>query len=1364
MITNVNMRYRFFILLFLIVGIAFADAQNVIRPKIACPNDVWVNSYNGVLFYQRTDISITNRKMPLEATFYYNSSSNRTNYGYGNGWSLGYECRYHTDSLGIVVEQGDGRQDLYLRRGNAFEAPAGVFSTLTVIPSGGYTLTTKEGIIYSFSDTVSKCVTQIADRNGNSLRFAYVNNHLASISDGNGRSITLRWTDSLLTRIGTNFDDRTYLYAYDTAGNLTSVTDPMNHTVYYGYNRDNRISRFTDEAGYSTLVTYNGDGMAHRIKTDLTDKSIRYEQASRQTIIIDYLTDGNNQFTTYRWDTLGRVVEKTGNCCGYTSRLEYDGDNNVVHSEDANGNITTATYDGNGNMLSLTDPLGYAEHYTYTTDNNIATFLDKMGNRYSFTYDNHGNLTAINGPMGDILRVTYNEYGQAVAVADAMNNTTTYGYDIYGNRNRITDAMGNTTTNTFSIAGLIQSTTSPIGETTHYTYNRLEQLIKETDPLNNITQYQYDSRGNITKVIDALNNPITLTYDALSQPLTVSDAMGKTLHYTYNARQKLTQVIDAMGRKSRYRYDDRDRLTMYIDPNNDTTSYSYDGVGHILARFLPNGRIVEYDYDANNRLIKSYDQYGIIEQNIYNPLDNIIATISGNGDTTHYMYNTMRLVSSIRDALGHTQQFTYDANGNTLTFTDATNRTTTYTYNSLDQVLTETDEMNNTTTFAYNQDVQLSSVTDANGNTTSYQYDGNGNPTSIIYANGKSSSTTYDGVGNIISEQDESGHIATMQYDANGRMIKRTFHDGSEQQFTYNAMGDMTSATNANATTSFTYSPSGLLTSETLNGKTTRYEYNVRQGNITITYPSGRTIIEHYDLRNRLQWVSEGDDTIAKFSYDADNYIATRTYDNGLSSSYTFDAAKRLIRLTDGPSIIDHSMQYDADDNMIAKIDNLNTTQSEIYSYNAAHKLIDFKKGLAQDNQLPNPTRNIQYVLDALGNRTSITDNGRTTQYTHNATNAYTTVGNRNYQYDDRGNMIADGQHTYQYDGENNIVSVDNGATAIYQYDALGRRISKTVSGATTKFYYSGHKLLEEYDNEDNLIASYVVGRGVDNVLQMTKGTNKYYYHKDHLGSILAITDANGTVVERYEYDPYGNVTIFDARGSILQNSTIGNRYMFSGREYDNETGLYYFRARTMCPTLGRFMQADPYLYIDSYNYYTYVDNMPLRYIDANGFKRNPILDFLIGSCMDLGNWKCSSNLENGLNAIFCALDLGDLILDGLTLGNNILLTPGKKMLKKGLKKMLKEWTEKGTKNKAKKGVKKTKNTPPPCGGRGTEIAVKCYTGGESNLNRNPNKKTDWTRKDGERRHGNNGNSIFNHGKKPTPLREDQGKKLDIEI
>ena len=77
----------------------------------------------------------------------------------------------------------------------------------------------------------------------------------------------------------------------------------------------------------------------------------------------------------------------------------------------------------------------------------------------------------------------------------------------------------------------------------------------------------------------------------------------------------------------------------------------------------------------------------------------------------------------------------------------------------------------------------------------------------------------------------------------------------------------------------------------------------------------------------------------------------------------------------------------------------------------------------------------------------------------------------------------------------------------------------------------------------------------------------KYYYHFDGLGSVVALTDTNADIVEQYNYDVFGTPNTA---------SSIGNPYMFTGREYDTETGNYYYRARYYKPSIGRFLSADP--------------------------------------------------------------------------------------------------------------------------------------------------------------------------------------------
>ena len=1227
-----TMNRKSILIVALLIGSIFAaSAQNIIRPKISCPNGVYVNSYNGDLFYQRADLQIPNRGLNLEAVFYYNSTANRTNYGYGNGWNLGMEMRYIPDSAGIIIEHGDGRQDLYTRYGNVFEAPAGVFSTLTII-NDGYQFRSKYGTRYLFTDTVSKRITRIEDRNNNALNLSYTDGHLTAISDDNGRTLQFEWTDSLMTRMTTSFDTRSWSYQYDENGNLVHVTDPMQRTVHYGYNSDNRLSVLTDAAGYSTFVTYNGNGMAHRVKTDLTDKSIRYEQALKQTVFIDYLTDGNNQFSTYYWDDEGRVIEKKGNCCGFSSKLKYDNDNNVVRHEDANGHATTYTYDHNGNMLSATDALGNTQYYTYeSTYGNILTYTDKMGNIYHFSYDDHGNLTEMRTPLNTTISFTYNNYGQVLTSTDAIGNVTTYVYDTYGNLVSLTDALGNANTMIYNIAGNIISTKDPYQAETRMTYNNADELIRMVDPLGNAMQVSYDSRGAITAMTDAKQQATHFTYDALRQPISITGPMNNSVTTTYNAKQKPTQMVDAMNNAVKRVYDDHDWLTYVVDVLGDTTWFSYDNTGQVVGIQMPNGQELTYQYDALDRLIITFDRMDTTAQYVYDANDNVVKSIDGEGNHTYFTYDVMNRLTQTTDANGGISQYTYDNNGNILSFTDVNGHTTTFMYDALNRQVSSTDALGHTTTHVYDANGNMTSVTDAKGQTTAYTYDANGQLTQIAFADGKTRTFEYDGNGNVIRQKDEADRYTTFAYDALNRLTTKTYPDNSIQQFTYDLNGNMLSAVNANATVQFTYDAAGQVLSETLNGKATTYSYNTHQRTVGIIYPGGRSITEQYDHRGRLAAIVENQNNVVSFSYNNNDFLAQRTYQNGTATNYTYDLLNRLTRIKDNPQVMDVEMIYDAVGNILSKKDLLHPTKSEVYTYDAVNQLIGFKKGVMTTGvEISNPMRQIQYVLDAVGNHSSVTEDGQTTTYTANNRNAYSAVsGTSNYtpQYDLNGNLAQDDRHTYTYDFDNHLISVDNDNTATYTYDALGRRIRKQIGSTVVNYYYSGGQIIEERAGNDQVTATYLYGIGVDDILQMRHNGQDYWYHKNHLGSVVALTNGQGSVVERYEYDPYGKLTIYDANDSVLALSAVGNIYYFTGREYDFETGLYHYRARSFHPGLGRFMQHDPLMYVDGMNVYSYVGNNPIQFIDVLGLysdcseaKMSIELCFFVGvgGCIDL--------------------------------------------------------------------------------------------------------------------------------------------------
>ena len=158
--------------------------------------------------------------------------------------------------------------------------------------------------------------------------------------------------------------------------------------------------------------------------------------------------------------------------------------------------------------------------------------------------------------------------------------------------------------------------------------------------------------------------------------------------------------------------------------------------------------------------------------------------------------------------------------------------------------------------------------------------------------------------------------------------------------------------------------------------------------------------------------------------------------------------------------------------------------------------------------------------------------------------------------------------------------------------------------------------MIAEYDaGTDDLLRLYVYGPGIDEpllIFDYTVATPQvYYYHYDALGNIVALSDNNGDIVERYGYDAYGNVSIHTSAGAngmwmdpdddVAYASAKGNPYLFTGRRYDSDTALYYYRARYYSPDLGRFISADPIGYLGGLNLYSYCGNNPINWIDPYG-------------------------------------------------------------------------------------------------------------------------------------------------------------------
>lgn len=1224
-----------------LVTLAFAilvgHAQNIIHPKIAGPNGLWVNSYNGVLFFTRTDMRTQTSQMPMRLEFHYNSSGSHTNSGYGLGFSLGYQMSCTVAENGdVMVTTGDGRSDTYQRFGDQYQAPPGVFNTLTRLSDYSYVLTTKEGMRYEFGKQFSITLpyvrkkvqlastynrtlpyvhkevqlapsqdeegdedtspvslyiklSSIVDRHGNRTSLTYDEDRLVRVSDDVGHAIDFSYTNGLLISASSTFHQGAFTYSYDAKERLVKVVDNMGNATLYGYDKEDHINAVTDANGHTTRITYNSAGMASRIQTEVSDKSIRYD--GDKTVFIDYEGE-KNLYSYYRWDEFGRVVEKVGLCCGIQATLEYDENDNVVKRTDANGHANTFTYDAKGNMLSNTDPLGNTQRYAYDDYSNLTSYQDANGHTYRFTYNDKGDLTALSGPEGLAYTIVNNDKGWPLTVADPKNNVRRITYNDDGTTAQVMDAAGNITHYAYDGQGRLVGVTSAAGNTYSLAYDAMSRLTSITDPLGHRTTLSRDKTGKVVRQTDAKNQVTAYTYDAMGRLVTRTDPMKGVYRVDYDGRGNVTAITDELGRTERMDYDERNKPVSKTNGEGEVTRFDHDAAGNLISVFLPNGNTLAFEYDETNQVVRISDDTGTLIRYTLDANGNTLTETDGEGRTTTYAYDGLSRVISKTLPSGATTRYQYDANSNLLGVTYALGNATTLSYDALDRLVSYTDALNATTRFTYDAEGNLVKATDALGHATTYTYDALSQVTAITFANGRSLQYAYDEAGNIVEETDRAGKKTKYAYDALGRLLSATHAYQPAEHYTYDAVGQLLTATNAHTTVQLAYDLAGRLTSESSGGKTTSYAYDVAAGTRTITYPGGTTVVERRNGRELLASVTRNGAEVVAIDYNGAGQKSRMTYANGVVTDYAYDENGWLAEISTNKSVMQLAMTYDAEGNMTARTDGLDNNRSETYGHDAISQLTSFSRGGAAQS----------FVYDLVNNRKKATVNDNTTSYQSNNVNAYSSVtgyGAMTPQYDANGNLTNDGSHQYQYD-DNNLLAGLDGIGATYQYDALGRRVAKIVGGRMTRYAYAGNQMIEEYDN-NSLMASYIYGDNIDEALQMMKGSNAYYYHADHLGSIRALTNNKGNIVERVNYDPFGAPSFFNANGVAINASTIGNNILFTGREYDTESNTYYFRARTMHPALGRFMQKDPLGYADGMNDYAYVNNNVMDYTDRLG-------------------------------------------------------------------------------------------------------------------------------------------------------------------
>jgi RHS repeat-associated protein len=1044
----------------------------------------------------------------------------------------------------------DGAQELYWHRGLRNEEIAKT--------SDGWQLDNTVDTVSHYSTT--GLLLDSKDRNGNTTTFTYDSqNRLLKIVDSVGAITTFTYDgNGKLARI----DDpsgRSASFQMDSQGNLTSVTLPDGTRHSYDYDSAHHITKKTDGLGQAMSFAVNQQGVYSTIT--YADSTTTGFQAQRPKVLaVADPVPGVNR----------------GNDTDLAAGVSADTPDGLV---DSNGNQSKFTLDERGYPLSKTDALKFTTTTIRDFRDRILSKVDARGYTTSFVYDDQGNVLEVRLPtsssgggaqlmsMATTLTQTTGtgaidyQYDSLLnlptQVTDQRGNSTNFEYDTAGNLTKRTDAQGNATIYTYNSRGQALTRTNALGETTHWSYDLKGNIQSITDPAGNVTTLINDSAGRISSITDPLGHTTTFEYNAANRILSSTTADGATTRFTYDANGNRISVTDPLGAVTHYTYDSMDKLVKITAPDNSETRYVYDGMGNRTQVVDPLNHSTVFSYDVANRLVGVTDPLMQTTRFTLDGNGNRMATTDALGHVTSTDYDAFNRPESTTAPDGGITIFDYDPVGNLLTLTDPLSHVTTWDYDELNRAVKTIDPLNRTRLTSYDSTGRVAAQTNGRGQVLRYTYDAAGRPASLDLAGTDTITWTYDAVWNLLQVVDGDSAV-TIDYDSVNR--PSTIHQVyGTIGYSYDLAGRRSQLTNSNGSVNYIYDALNRLTG--------------------LTDQASRSYGFTYDLAGRLTRQSYPNNTYSVLSYDAVNQLTDKGHNhtNGAplgDNTYLHDAAGNITGWGSSDNNI-RAIAYDLNDRVASVQSTLPTVPAESFSYDTV------------GNWTPHDSR------------------------LHNAANEITEDSGFIYSYDLDGNLVEKASKfdlsdvtTYAWDPLNRLIHVNKGAHVIsYRYDGLGRRIAKIVDGVETHYVLDGANVLEER-NGTNALTAVNLHAGLDQLLmrQDYAAGAVYWTHTDHLRSVEALTDAGGNVVERYRYTSFGQISVLNADFSPKASNLTLQPFTYTGREWEPEVGLYFYRARFMDPRMGRFVSQDPlgFLAGDS-NLRAYCGNNPIGWIDPLG-------------------------------------------------------------------------------------------------------------------------------------------------------------------
>ncbi|WP_171056241.1 RHS repeat-associated core domain-containing protein [Paenibacillus sinopodophylli] len=864
-------------------------------------------------------------------------------------------------------------------------------------------------------------------------------------------------------------------------------------------------------------------------------------------------------------------------------KMTYDSYGYPIEEIDPLGNKVISTYTGPRHQIStkkIVESNGFVQSestFVYNADDVLTQTINKSNFRDPIDSSTKSDSIITNYSV-------FNQYKQPTKSVTttsgqqyAMQPTNTTSQWLY-------DAQGLQITEESTQVKLTENAVAQ-SLTIKYEYDQWKRLSKQTYPDTSYVTYGYDSKNRLTSE----------TYT----PAASHAATSRTTTYVYEDNiRKVTQTLP-----------DGEQMITYYTPYGETEKQSrkVGSIERVLVRNELDTRGVlikaklPFD-DAAQKIQYSYSIFGTPKEVTYPLGQKTITAISNAVYKTDGSATYLQTTTKVDSPDGKETWSYQDRMGRTLKVVEKSGskvRTTQYEYTTLGlvskMIVSGTDGVSQTTLYKYDGQGNLIYLKDNKGIINSYVYNHLGQVISSSINGEVQKQTNYNEAGWLLSKTDAAQKKETYQYTNTGMLSVYKDNNAQSHQYAYTPYDELqrVSIKNTAGTEIFwkesTYNPTSRLITSVSNSDNENigYQYDEWKRLKTQTV-ANKSYAMGYDNKDRLQTITYPDQKKVTYTYDPLNRLAAVHYPgmDTVSYDYTTSINQNKTNVTYPNGIVQERIV---------------NAFGEITSYEQR-----------SSRQELNWLETLGY--DSFSNINTINRNGSIETFKYDGLNRIeeevTSQGSKKYSYDAKGNrQTVEGdfafsgvnleEYTYNADNTLKTYSSSDGVEAEYKYYGDGLRASKEVNQAYTRYVYVNGRIIEELDSSGTTKARNIWGNELLYRQDVTTNKAGYYSYNSH-GDVVKITDASGATLNAYEYDIWGNL-------SSQTEEKISNPFKYTGEVYDEESGLYYLRARYYDPSIGRFITKDTYegeiTNPLSLNLYTYVHNNPLIYIDPSGHK-----------------------------------------------------------------------------------------------------------------------------------------------------------------